>query len=234
MNDKDKQSVTGGLATAATIIVFIYMSTIQNFLPVLENGILFVLFALIIGLIIYGIVWNLIPTKKNKKNNNKVRKNASNKNNNLAKKSNFKPPNNRQLPDHEIIKLDLKDISAKELERLCCMYYISKGYKAEETKRGADGGIDIIYYHPEHGKTAVQVKHYLHSGKKINVDEIRKLNSAKLNYGCVFTEFITTSTYTSTAKAEAPTSMETRDIYWFERVIIPWMKKEALKHKKTS
>lgn len=178
-----------------------------------------------------SIILNLIlpaPIQSNNQNKKKVK--ASNNKSNSPKTFN-RVPNNRKLNDHEILKLELKDISSRELERLCYLFYKSKGYKVEETKPGADGGIDLIYYHPQNGKTAVQIKHYIRSKNQISVEKIRELNSAKKNYGCVFSEFITTSTFTNPALREVPPGMDTKDIHWFEREVIPWMKKQI---KKTS
>jgi restriction system protein len=180
----------------------------------------------ILGNLIPAIVFRSIPDKKKK---SKYNNNKKGKPNNSTRISNF-----RLLSDEKILQLDLKDISAIELERLCYLYYKSKGYKPELTKSGADGGIDLIYYHPEVGKTAVQIKHYIHSKNQISVEKIRELNSAKRNYDCVFSEFITTSTFTLPALAEAPKSMNMHDIYWLNSNVIPWMKKERLKYQKSS
>jgi restriction system protein len=219
MTKKDKKQ----LQNALTGIIFIvglyvwYKFTLD---------IISLLIILILPSIAIGLIFRIIPNKQ-KKSTRKFNKNVRN-------TSSKRIPNNRLLSDNQILKLDLKEISARELERLCYLYYRAKGYKPEETKNGADGGIDLIYYHPKHGKTAVQIKHYIHSQNQITVEKIRELDSAKKNYGCVFSEFITTSTFTNVALAEVPRSMETNDINWFKLFVIPWMKQESLKQKKTS
>lgn len=180
----------------------------------------------IVPLFSHFFIWGIIPDKK------KGNKSSSNKKKKINPSS--KIPHNRLLSDYEILHLDLKNISAAELERLCYLYYKSKGYKAELTKKGADGGIDLTYYHPKNGKTAVQVKHYMHSKNQITVEKIRELDSAKKNYGCIFSEFITTSSFTKNAKEEAPRSMELNDINWFNIYVIPWMKQEIKKQYKSS
>jgi restriction system protein len=181
---------------------------------------------LLLVTIIPSLIIRGIPDKKKK---SKYKNNKKGKSNNSTRISNF-----RLLSDSKILQLNLTDISAIELERLCYLYYKSKGYRPELTKSGADGGIDLIYYHPEVGKTAVQIKHYIHSKNQISVEKIRELNSAKRNYDCVFSEFITTSTFTLPALSEAPKSMNMHDIYWFNSNVIPWMKKERLKYQKSS
>lgn len=71
------------------------------------------------------------------------------------KKNNHKQPIKKQKPvnkaahnrlrtDHEILKMSLGEMSWREVERVCFLYYKRKGYKPELTKQGADGGIDLI------------------------------------------------------------------------------------------
>lgn len=183
---------------------------------------------LIIVAIVPTLIVSMIPDKQDKKPTTKT---SPKKTDSAPSTSSARIPHNRLLSDSEILKLELKDISATELERLCYLYYKAKGYKPELTKKGADGGIDLTYYHPQNGKTAVQVKQYIRSKNKISSEKIRELDSAKKNYGCVFSEFITTSTFTANALQEAPISMTTHDINWFESKVIPWMKRESMKNK---
>ncbi|MFC5613717.1 restriction endonuclease [Metabacillus niabensis] len=49
-----------------------------------------------------------------------------------------------------MIKSKLEDLTWREFERLCYLYFKSKGYKASETSDGADGGIDLIIYNKHH------------------------------------------------------------------------------------
>ncbi|MBP3040558.1 restriction endonuclease [Bacillaceae bacterium Marseille-Q3522] len=213
MSKSDKKKLIGLLNSGIFILSFYiwykYSLNIFTFFIMLFAPSLFVI-----------TVVSLTPTKKRKYNY------KSGNNKNLKKKSHPRIPYNRLLSDTDILNLDLKDISARELERLCYLYYKSKGYRVNETKSGADGGVDLTYYHPKNGKTAVQIKHYIHSKRQITVEKIRELDAAKKNYGCVFSEFITTSTFTLPALAEAPRGMETKDINWFNREVIPWMKKK--------
>ncbi|MFJ5621813.1 restriction endonuclease [Peribacillus loiseleuriae] len=168
------------------------------------------------------IMDQLLPVSIKKKKQKQPRKNQ---------RIDNKAAHNQLRTDHEIVKMSLDEMPWREVERLCFLYYKSKGYKPELTKQGADGGIDLIYYHPQDGKTAVQIKHYIRSQKEISVSLIRELDGSKRNYGCVFSEFITTSTFTNPAVTQAPRGMNLRDIHWFNREIIPWMKKETQKRK---
>lgn len=193
-----------------------------------DNWILFFVF-LIAGKILPTLFLNMIPdtpsknttSKKPTKSNNSVKTNFIN--------GTSITSSNRLLPDDEILKLPLNKMSWREFERLCYMYYKAKKYKPEETKSGADGGIDLVYYHPYHkGKVAVQIKHRINSGNQVTVKEVRELNTAKRNYDCILAEFITTSTYTNDALKEAGDfKIETHDINWVNNKIIKWKNEET-------
>jgi restriction system protein len=228
LNKVQKQSLSNVLGTVTFIIVIMYQHQIEKILPFLDNIYLFIAFTLFCGFLVAKLIFHLLPSSNNKKMS------KTNKTNKKKTTSPSRIPHNRILSDAEILQLDLKDISATELERLCYLYYQSKGYKPELTKKGADGGIDLTYYQPGIGKTAVQIKHYINSNNQITVKEIRELNSAKRNYDCVFSEFITTSRFTPQAAAEAPKSMNLHNIHWFNSKVIPWMKKESYKNQKSS
>ncbi|WP_246218514.1 restriction endonuclease [Litoribacterium kuwaitense] len=122
------------------------------------------------------------------------------------------------------MKLPLEDLSWREFERLCYLYFKARGYKPQETADGADGGVDLVIYNRHHqAKEAIQIKHYLRSGNQITVKDIRELNSAKRNHGCMLARFITTSSYTKDALIEADQYRITcHDIHWIKNRIEKW------------
>lgn len=118
--------------------------------------------------IIYGILYFLLPTKK-KKTTKKITSS------NNKKKVNTTSSILRS--DEEILLLPIESLSWKEFERLIFLYYQSKGYHPVATKDGADGGVDLLYNHPQHkNKVAVQIKHW---NKPVGVNYIRELDSVK-------------------------------------------------------
>ena len=133
--------------------------------------------------------------------------------------------------DKEIIFSSLDNLSWREFERLCFLYFKGRGYKPNETSEGADGGVDLVIYNPTHKTNeAVQIKHYLHSGQQITVKEIRELNSAKRNHNCILSMFITTSTYTKDALKQADQfKMDCHDYHWVVSKIGKWQEKERNK-----
>ncbi|MEH7126000.1 restriction endonuclease [Bacillus sp. JJ1773] len=132
--------------------------------------------------------------------------------------------------DNEIFTLPFKKLTWREFERLCYLYYKAKGHEVQETKEGADGGVDLIYFDPIHNaNVAVQIKQY---SKPIDVNIIRNIDSAKKNHKCPLAEIITTSTYTQAAKDEAEARrIIWRDKNWVELFLLPWREKEAKKRK---
>lgn len=199
-----------------------------------EANIYGLLAVIVLPMIVASIITRMIPSKQTKKKAPAKKKNTTSK---TASKSTKQPsttsevPHNRLLPDEQILQLELQDMSWREIEQLVYLFYTAKGYKPELTKAGADGGIDLIYQNPEHGKTAVQIKQYIRSERQIDVKLIRELDAAKKNYKCVFSEFITTTTFTNPASAEKPPGMDLKDIRWFNRQVLPWMEKEQKKRK---
>lgn len=133
--------------------------------------------------------------------------------------------------DDEILTLKLEELTWREFERLCFLFYKAKGYKPRETSEGADGGVDLIIYNRTHKtEEAIQIKHYIESGNQITVKEIRELNSSKRNHGCVLAQFITTSGYTNAALTQADKfKIDCHDINWVKSKIVKWQKEEALK-----
>lgn len=158
---------------------------------------LFVL--LIISITIPVLLFPIKKTnKKLKKKDNKKLK-ASN-----ISKSTKADKNKKLRSDNEILALPLEELSWEEFEQLCYLFFKTKGYKTEKTKKGADGGIDLIYYNKHHQQNvAVQIKHYIESGKPVTVKEIRELDSSKKNYKCVLADFISSTGYTRNALIEA-------------------------------
>lgn len=133
--------------------------------------------------------------------------------------------------DEEIIKAPLKDLSGREFERLCYLYFKAKGYRPRETKNGADGGVDLIIYNRYHKtEEAIQIKHYFNSQNRITVKEIRELHAAKRNHQCVLASFITSSTYTKEALKQADQFKITcKDINWINRTILKWKEQQQRK-----
>ncbi|MDX8046631.1 restriction endonuclease [Gracilibacillus sp. S3-1-1] len=187
---------------------------------------IYLIIALILPAIITGILSIFIPIKKSK-NKKKSTKNVSK----VKNKDNNNIPPTRLLSDKEIIKMPLEKMSGLEFERLCYLYYKAKGYKPKETKKGADGGVDLLIYQRYHQQyEAVQIKHYFNSGNQITVREIRELNSSKQNHDCVLARFITTSTYSKEAMLQADKwRMKTHSIDWVRNKIEPWKEEEAKK-----
>ncbi|WP_174880955.1 restriction endonuclease, partial [Metabacillus niabensis] len=122
-----------------------------------------------------------------------------------------------------IIKSKLEELSWREFERLCYLYFKSKGYTSE-TPEGADGGVDLVVYNKHHkANEAIQIKHYLASGNRITVKEIRELSTAKRNHKCPLAMFITTSSFTKDALLQADKfSIECKDIHWVNNNIVKW------------
>lgn len=126
--------------------------------------------------------------------------------------------------------LPLEQLSWREIEELCYMYFKSNRYKPRKTPEGADGGIDLVIFNRHHNTDiAIQIKHYK-KDNNIGVNYIRELDSARKNYGCVLAEFITTSKFTRQARLEADKRKITcKDIEWFNRKVLPWREKQLMK-----
>ncbi|RFA32239.1 hypothetical protein CAI16_18610 [Virgibacillus dokdonensis] len=133
--------------------------------------------------------------------------------------------------DKEIIESPLEELSWREFERICYLYFKARGYKPRQTANGADGGVDLIIYNRHHqANEAVQIKHYLLSNNQITVREMRELNSAKRNYNCVLARFITSSGYTRQALMEADKyKIRCDHIDWVRSRIEKWRKSELAK-----
>lgn len=144
------------------------------------------------------LIVKLIPDKNTRKKNspNKTISNKST-NKNIDSHKSLKT-------DKEILTLPLEQLTWNEFERLCYLYYKAKRYRPIETKKGADGGIDLVIYNRHHRQNvAIQIKHWIDSGNRVGVKEIRELDSAKKNYKCILAEFISSTGYTKDALIEA-------------------------------
>lgn len=220
-------------ASSVSLIWMFWLITIQDeikaMIPLTENIYIMIGSILISGIFISTFIYNILPTKNKKQNKKSTVKTTSKKNTSNTRTTTKQ--NNLLRSDQEILTLPFKELSWREFERLCFLYYKAKGFKVSETSEGADGGVDLIYFHPEHNaRVAVQIKHY--SNKPIGVNEIRNLDSSKKNHNCPLAEFITTTTYTQPAKNEANAKrIEWHDKNWVELKLLKWRDQEVRKRK---
>lgn len=184
-----------------------------------SNNIYYLFGILIVAVIVEEIVYSMLPGTRSRRRTSNKKRRANNESKNI--------PHNRLRSDEVIMKSALEELSWREFERLCYLYFKAKGWDPQETDEGADGGVDLIVYNrDERGEEAIQIKHYIHSGNRIPVTAIRELNSAKRNHDCILASFITTSGYTANALVEADKyRIETYDIHWVERKIVQWQKR---------
>ncbi|MCR2823792.1 restriction endonuclease [Lederbergia panacisoli] len=190
MTKKEKRAISNVIAGLSLLVgLFLYWS-------VFNSNNYYLLFGLILATpVVERITYSILPDKKSKKRSTGKK---------VKNKSLTNIPSNRLRDDKEIIGSKLEELSWKEFERLCFLYFKAKGYKTRESGEGADGGVDLIIYNRHHkAEEAIQIKHYLNSGNPITVTQIRELNSAKRNHNCVLSRFITTSSYTKYALREA-------------------------------
>ncbi|MBB5174537.1 restriction endonuclease [Texcoconibacillus texcoconensis] len=138
---------------------------------------------------------------------------------------------NQLRSDKEMISTPLEELSWREFERLCYLYFKTRGFKPQETSEGADGGVDLILYNRyHHAYEAVQIKHYINSGRQITVKEIRELHAAKRNHKCKLTMFITTSGFTQDALRQADDyHMDCCSYNWVNNHIVKWQEKQRMK-----
>ncbi|UOQ47207.1 restriction endonuclease [Gracilibacillus caseinilyticus] len=200
-----------------------------NKLPMNFSAIYYLLGLFLGGAIVAEIICSFIPVKKTK------RKTA----NKRTKKVKSKSVNNKDIPPNilrskkEILTLPLEKISWREFEEICYLYYKAKGCRPRRTSEGADGGVDlIIYSKKDMAYEAVQIKHYINSGRQIDVRPIRELDSAKKNEGCPLGRFIASTTFTNPAMIEAgDRRIETNSIEWVRSTLDTWRRKEATRLK---
>ncbi|HWO97592.1 MAG TPA: restriction endonuclease [Bacillus sp. (in: firmicutes)] len=221
MTKKDKKTISSTLA-GIHLLVVLYLYWI-----VFESTNVYLFFAILISTpLVEVIIYGLLPSKKAKK---KATSSGRKRTNKKTVTSSVAP--NRLRSDKDILTTPLHELSWREFERLCYLYFKAKGYKPRETSEGADGGVDLIIYNRHHqAEEAIQIKHYINSGNRITVTAIRELNSAKRNHGCILARFITTSSYTQDALREADDfKIECRGIDWVENNIVKWQQQEAIK-----
>ncbi|WP_430509739.1 restriction endonuclease [Gottfriedia solisilvae] len=218
-NRKNLSNLIAGLYLLLSLCIYWFVIKSSNY---------FIFIGIIISTpVIETIIFQMLPDKKA----NKQKKNQSS--NKVSKnKTNSKILSTNLLrSDDEILTLKLENLTWREFERLCFLFYKEKGYKPRETSEGADGGVDLIIYNRTHKtEEAIQIKHYIESCNQITVKEIRELNSSKRNHGCVLAKFITTSGYTNAALTQADKlKIDCHYINWVKSKIVKWQKEEALK-----
>ncbi|TMN21826.1 restriction endonuclease [Lentibacillus cibarius] len=220
MKKKDRKLISSTIS-GLFMIISLYLYWI-----VFDSNNMYILFGIILATpFIEAMTYRMLP--KNKKSNKKARSRIKHNSKKPKGRANF----NRMREDHEIISSPLHDLSWREFERICYLYFKARGHKPKETSNGADGGVDLIIYNRYHkANEAVQIKHYLSSGNQITVKEIRELNSAKRNHNCVLARFITSSGFTQDALREADRyRIQCSNIDWVMNHIEKWRKTELEK-----
>ncbi|MGD6831862.1 restriction endonuclease [Sutcliffiella halmapala] len=217
MTKKDRKAISNGIA-----VLFLLTGLFLYWMVFISNNI-YVFFGIILATpIIEAVIYSSLPGKKTKK--------SSASKQHFKKKGNISSSPNRLREDKDIIASRLEDLSWREFERLCFLYFKARGYKPRETGEGADGGVDLIIYNRHHKAEAIQIKHYISSGNQITVEKIRELNSAKRNHKCVLSRFITTSGYTKDALKQADDyKMICHDLNWVQNKIVKWQEQEQKK-----
>lgn len=217
MTKKEKRTVSNGIATFFLLVgLFLYWM-------VFNSTNIYIFFGLILATpIVERMIYSILPETKSKRNKRKKQ---------VMKKGPSTNSPNRLREDKDIIATSLEDLSWREFERLCFLYFKARGYKPRETGEGADGGVDLVIYNRHHkAEDAIQIKHYIGSGNQITVKEIRELNSAKRNHKCVLSRFITTSSYTKDALKQADDyRMVCHDLDWVKNKIVKWQEQEQKK-----
>ncbi|MBE8189559.1 MAG: DUF2034 domain-containing protein [Candidatus Thioglobus sp.] len=145
----------------ALFAVSVFLNFLYNL--ILENPIVSTLIAIsIIGLIVFFYINQKSKPKKTiAKSYVSRQQNSINK---IHKLSTIQP---KKL----CLKL-LADLEWKRFEILCSLYFTEKGYQANLTQKGADGGVDIELCKNKTLQAVVQCKHYK---AKIGVKLIREL-----------------------------------------------------------
>lgn len=233
MKNKDRHTIASGIAVFSAFYLFMKMNEIKAIIPFLENSIYFLIFVIVSEVFLYCLIWTILPSKKSKKSKKVIKSSPSKKSTqiNTAKKTAYTENNNKHSllhSDKEILTLPFDQLTWRDFERLCYLYFKAKGYKPRETSEGADGGVDLIIYNKHHQTdVAIQIKHY-QKGKQITVKEIRELATAKKNHKCILADFITTSTYTNAALVEADKfNIQCRQKEWVENKILRWRDQTA-------
>jgi restriction system protein len=98
----------------------------------------------------------------------------------------------------------IRTLEWKRFEDLCANYFKAKGHRAEVTKHGADGGIDILLYgvsNPDKALGIIQCKSW--KERVVGVGPIRELFGVMTDAGCPLGIFVTISGYSKEAQAFA-------------------------------
>lgn len=108
-------------------------------------------------------------------------------------------------PRPERWSLDVLDrVEWKRFEDLCCAFYREKGIRAETTRLGADGGIDIRLFQddtdPTRATSIVQCKAW---NKPVGVKEVRELRGVMAHEKVEKAFFMASNGYTDDARAFA-------------------------------
>lgn len=116
-----------------------------------------------------------------------------------------KPVTPAPPPRPESWSLDVLDrIEWKRFEDLCCAFYREKGIRAETTRLGADGGIDIHLFQddadPTRATTIVQCKAW---SKPVGVKEVRELRGVMAHGKVDKAFFMAPKGYTDDARSFA-------------------------------
>ncbi|WP_260471950.1 restriction endonuclease [Bacillus salinus] len=200
-------------------------------------------FYYLIGLVLFAVVMgtitsSFVPDMRKKENKHKnmytglpnklITNNSVEKSTIKNKPTSLRDNSNILRAEKEIMTLPLENISWREFEELCYLYYKAKGYKPRKTSEGADGGVDLIIFNRHHNtEVAVQIKHYK-KGQQIDVKLIRELDSAKKNHGCILAEMITSSRFTNPALIEADRrNIECKGDEWINSKLLPWREQQV-------
>ena len=98
----------------------------------------------------------------------------------------------------------IRELEWKRFEDLCADYFKAKGHRAEVTKHGADGGIDILLYgasNPDKVLGIIQCKAW--KDRVVGVGPIRELFGVMTDAGSPLGIFVTIAGYSKEAEAFA-------------------------------
>jgi len=93
----------------------------------------------------------------------------------------------------------LKSLEWKRFEDVVAEYFRLRGYKAETTSLGKDGGVDVIVYGKESGQAVSVVQCKAWGKAKVGVKEVREFLGAVVAHKVKQGIFITTSEFTGDA-----------------------------------
>ena len=93
----------------------------------------------------------------------------------------------------------LNELEWKRFEEVVSEYYSIIGYRAEVTRMGADGGVDVLLYQQE-GETPVIIIQCKSWSKRVGVNAVRELYGVMASEQIGYGVFATTSDYTNEAR----------------------------------